>query len=107
MANKRGTFSLLMWKNLIVRKRHWKAGLFVQICLPFALFALTQLTRDLSATAPVRVENITHYDVIIKEEAFSTIDMTANFIYFLPNNSFVDELMSETRLCLGLPSDSK
>lgn len=107
MASKWRVFALLMWKNLIVRKRHWKAGLFVQICLPFALFALTQLTRDLSATAPKRVENITHYNVITEEEAQETIDMTANLVYYLPKNEFVDDLMYETGVCLGLPSDSK
>lgn len=106
MASKWRVFALLMWKNLIVRKRHWKAGLFVQICLPFALFALTQLTRDLSATAPKRVENITHYNVITEEEAQETIDMTANLVYYLPKNEFVDDLMYETGVCLGLPSDN-
>ena len=105
MANKWRIFALLMWKNSIVRKRHWKIGLLVQICLPVVLFVLTQLTRDLSATTPVRIETDTHYPIQTKQDLLQYVNYEVR-LYFLPKNNFTEDIMERTRQCLSIPADS-
>ena len=96
-----------MWKNLIVRKRHWKIGLLVQICLPVALFALTQLTRDLSATTPEKIEDDTFYPVRTKQDILEYINIGNTLVPFVPKNNFTEDLMEKTRNCLGLRAERK
>lgn len=39
-------FKLLLWKNLLVRKKHWISMFVMTLLIPFFIFALVQTTRD-------------------------------------------------------------
>ncbi|XP_033219462.1 retinal-specific phospholipid-transporting ATPase ABCA4-like isoform X2 [Belonocnema kinseyi] len=106
MANKLRVFSLLMWKNYTVRKRHWKVSLLVEICIPLLLFILTQVIRDFAVenSSYVKIEtNDTYYPIQTKDEVLSFMNDIKTFVYFVPKNNFTKDIMQTTRRCLSLP----
>ena len=112
MANKLRTFSLLMWKNFTVRKRHWKVSLFVEICIPLFLFALTQVIRESLVGYPVPPDensqlNFSYYPIETKEDLLSVFNHSNTIIYYLRYNDFTEDLMKKTQRCLSFPDQSK
>ncbi|XP_011496889.1 PREDICTED: ATP-binding cassette sub-family A member 1-like [Ceratosolen solmsi marchali] len=104
MKEKLRIFRLLLYKNFLIRKRHWKMGLFVEILIPFLLFILIQACRDFSANLPEKYENNTYYDIKTKAELITKVNYM-NIIYFVPENRFTRTLMEKTRGCLKFPND--
>lgn len=110
MANKFRVFSLLMWKNYTVRKRHWKVSLLVEICIPLLLFVLTQVVRDFAVgnSSYVKIEiNDTIYPIQTKDEILRFMNDIKTFVYFVPKNNYTKDIMETTRGCLSLPENSK
>lgn len=99
-------FALLLYKNLIVRKRHWRMTILLQTLVPIALFSLLQAVRDYSVQPPV-VMNESTYHPIQTQDKLMNIDNDINVIYYLPKNEYTDKIMESTRKCLGLVPDSK
>ena len=106
MKEKLRIFRLLLYKNFLVRKRHWKMGLFVEILIPLLLFLLIQACRDFSANQPQVFENNTYYELKTKGELITKVNYMT-IIYFVPENRFTRTLMEKTRSCLKFPNDSK
>jgi ATP-binding cassette subfamily A (ABC1) protein 3 len=106
MKEKLRIFRLLLYKNFLIRKRHWKMGLFVEILIPLSLFILIQACRDFSASQPEKCENNTYHDIKTKADLITKVNYM-NIIYFVPENRFTRTLMEKTRGCLKFPNDSK
>ena len=106
-------FSLLMYKNFLVRKRHWKSAIFVQIMLPVLLFLFVQTIRTLilkpidSPSKPSKNNNnsiykISEMDILIKEHDYVLKYIT---IYYTPIDEFTNQTMTSVRDCLSFPND--
>ncbi|XP_033219403.1 phospholipid-transporting ATPase ABCA1-like isoform X2 [Belonocnema kinseyi] len=109
MANGWRIFTLLMWKNYTVRRRHWKLSLLVEICIPIILFVFSQVIRDFSVILPPsevrKIISDTHYPVQTKEEILRIYNHFPVILYFLPRNNFTENLMKKTGSCLLLPEE--
>lgn len=103
MMEKLRIFRLLLYKNYLVRKRHWKTGLFIEILMPLLLFVLIQSCRDFSAQQPQEFSNNTYYEVKTKAELLNKLNYMT-IIYFVPENRFTRTLMEITRSCLNFPN---
>lgn len=99
-------FALLLYKDLIVRMRHWRTTLFLQTLVPIALFTLLQAVRDYSVQSPVKVTENTYYPIQTKNDLID-IENELNKLYYLPKNKYTDRIMNSTRYCLGLLPESK
>lgn len=100
-------FGLLMYKNFIVRKRHWRMTIFLQALIPIGLFALLQAVRDFSVQSPIVVNVNTYYPVYTQDELMKNINSALNKVYYTPKNAYTHKIMESVRYCLMLPSASK
>lgn len=107
MANRWKIFGLLLYKNLIVRKRHWRMTLFLQALVPIGLFALLQAVRDFSVNSPIVINESIHYSANTQDELMGKLDNSLNNIYYLPRNKYTDKIMESARNCLQLLPESK
>lgn len=107
MASALKVFGLLMYKNLIVRMRHWRMTLFLQALVPIGLFALLQAVRDFSVKSPVVVNESTYYPMVTQDKLMMKIDNDLNKVYFVPKNPYMEDFMESVRYCLKLLPDSK
>lgn len=91
-------FGLLLYKDFLVRKRHWKSTLILQIILPFLLFMMCLLIRDLGSQAPKNIDNDTYYPryPLNKDFGYPSIDR----LFYAPNNTETKELMIKVGDCL-------
>ena len=104
MASKMRIFGLLLYKNLIVRLRHWKMGIFMQCLIPVALFVLIQAVRDFSVQPPRVIKESTYYPIETKEE-LTVINRDFTFLYYVPKDAHTDSIMEDARMCLKMPSE--
>lgn len=107
MASRWKIFGLLMYKNMIVRKRHWRMMIFLQTLVPIAVFALLQTVRDFSVQPPVVVNVSTYYSLYTQDELMTKIDNALNKVYYVPKNAYTEKIMESVRYCLRLLPESK
>ncbi|XP_014485767.1 PREDICTED: ATP-binding cassette sub-family A member 1-like [Dinoponera quadriceps] len=105
MASRLKMFALLLYKNLIVRKRHWRTIIFLQTLVPILLFSLLQAVRDYSVKSPVNITKNIHYPIQTKAD-LTNIDHDLTRLYYLPKNNYTIRIMESTRYCLGLISEN-
>ncbi|XP_050474315.1 phospholipid-transporting ATPase ABCA1-like [Bombus huntii] len=101
MGNNIRNFGLLLHKNLIVRKRHWKTTIFLQCSVPIALFVLIQAVRDFSVQ-PSRVINGSTYYPIENKEQLTVINRDYTFLYYVPHNTYTKSILEDIRICMTL-----
>ncbi|OAD58503.1 ATP-binding cassette sub-family A member 3 [Eufriesea mexicana] len=101
MANKMRTLSLLLYKNLLVRRRHWKTTIFLQCLIPIILFILTQYVRDFLMRPLYVINRNSYYPIEMKEE-LTVINSDFNFVYYAPDNSYTKSIFKNIRMCLKL-----
>ena len=92
-------FRLLMWKNYLIRKRHWKVALFLQILFPICILLFWQKLRSVSGIQKAK-DYVTYYPIETKESLEEDIDEV--LLYYSPENNFTRTLMNLTRQCLSL-----
>lgn len=107
MTNGWKIFGLLLYKDLIVRMRHWRMILLLQALVPIGLFALLQAVRDFSAQSPIVINETTFYPIQSQDDLMEKLDNGLNNVYYLPRNPYTDKIMESARNCLGLLSESK
>lgn len=107
MASTWKIFTLLLYKDLIVRKRHWRTTIFLQILLPIALFSLLQAMRDYSVQPPEKVNESTYYPIQTQDSLMEYLDNDIHFVYYLPENKYTNNIMKSVRDCLKLMPKSK
>ncbi|XP_076762980.1 ATP-binding cassette sub-family A member 17 [Xylocopa sonorina] len=101
MMDKVRTFGLLLYKNLMVRKRHWIMTIFVQCLIPIALFTLIQAVRDYSVESPIW-NNETYYPIETKEK-LTAINREFTLLHYAPQNAYTESIIEDVRMCLNLP----
>ncbi|XP_043287897.1 phospholipid-transporting ATPase ABCA1-like [Venturia canescens] len=93
-------FKLLMKKNMIVRKKHWKMSLFVEIMIPLLLFLLGQIVRASSGSDPVKIQSNTYHQIDYPNRYQINFD---NFqIRYTPVNPLTTKLMNDTVTCMEI-----
>lgn len=107
MASEWKIFSLLLYKDLIVRKRHWGMTLFLQTLIPVGLFVLLQAVRDFNAEPPTIINGSTFYPIQTQDDLMENINDELNNVYYLPKNAYTVKIMESARQCLRLVSESK
>lgn len=105
MTNNIRTFGLLLYKNLIVRVRHWKTTIFLQSLIPILLFILIQFVRDFSVQPSRVINETTYYPINMKEELIQT-NRDLNLVYYVPQNSYIKRILDNIRICLKLPHEN-
>ncbi|XP_011644080.1 retinal-specific ATP-binding cassette transporter-like [Pogonomyrmex barbatus] len=106
MASGWKVFGLLLYKDLIVRKRHWRMTLLLQTLIPIGLFALLQAVRDYSVQPPAVVNESTYYPIYTQDELMWKLDNGLVKIYYLPKNTYTEKIMDSARKCLTLLADN-
>lgn len=107
MASEWKIFGLLLYKDLIVRMRHWRMTLFLQALVPIGLFVLLQAVRDFNAQPPTIINENTFYPIQTQDDLMEKLDNDLNNVYYLPKNAYTAKIMESARKCLGLVSESK
>lgn len=100
MEEKWRIFGLLLWKNYVIRKRHWKVALFLQILLPMCIFLLLQKIRS-APWVRKENENVTYYPIetMTKEDL---LEFEEVLLYYAPENNFTRKLMKQATECLSI-----
>lgn len=98
IAEKMRTCKLLLYKNFLVRKRHWKMGLFVEFAIPLLLLGSIWEVRNLASHPSVERNESIIYPIQEKSDFFPE---RGTKIYVVPDNPFVTSYMEEVRHCLG------
>lgn len=87
---------LLLWKNFVIRKRHWILTL-IEVVIPVVLFILIALMRSEMGPSddtlhPVQYNEILTDDAIIKM-SMSSISGSSLLLY-APHNNFTEKIMA-------------
>lgn len=100
IAEKLRVFKLLLYKDFLVRRRHWILGLFVEIAIPLLLFLTVWGLRNLTVYTPIgpNSDSSIMYEVEEKNEFLPSIGTK---IYVVPDNPFITLYMHEVETCLG------
>lgn len=99
------TFGLLLYKNLIVRKKHWKTTIFLQCLIPISLFILIQAIRDFSVQPPLVFNESTYYPIQTKKE-LTLLNREFTQLYYVPQNSYTENILEDIRMCLKLSHEN-
>lgn len=107
MTSEEKIFLLLLIKDLIVRMRHWRMTIFLQILIPVGLFALLQGMRDFTVTSPVVMNESTYYNIQTQDDLIRQLNREYTVIYYVPNITYTEKIMESVRHCLKLAPDCK
>ncbi|KOC60391.1 ABC transporter A family member 6 [Habropoda laboriosa] len=99
------TFGLLLYKNLLIRKRHWKMTIFLQCLVPITLFILIQAMRDFSVQPPRIINESTYYPIETKDK-LTYLNREFTVLYYVPQNSYTESILEDVRMCLKLPKEN-
>ncbi|XP_069681460.1 phospholipid-transporting ATPase ABCA3-like [Periplaneta americana] len=87
-------FVLVMWKNFLLRKRHWIVTTF-EILIPLALFILAAVIRSLSSSALSEEVPERYYPRVDQSELINYISYYSDMeILYAPNNTIASALMN-------------
>lgn len=116
MASGWRVFILLLWKNFIVRRRHWLVSSLIQIGIPLLIFGLTQISRDNISKYTINNNNPggnipdakdKYYPIWSKDDLIYTMKYRHTYLYYAPINNLTVNLMNLTAKCLTYPTESK
>ncbi|XP_051164051.1 phospholipid-transporting ATPase ABCA3-like [Leptopilina boulardi] len=114
MASGWRVFILLLWKNFIVRRRHWLVSSLIQIGIPLLIFGLTQISRDNISKYTINNNNPggnipdakdKYYPILSKEDMIYTMKYRHTYLYYAPINNLTVNLMNLTAKCLTYPTE--
>lgn len=100
---------LVLWKNSLIRKRHWVLTLF-EILLPILLFILVSYSRSkISGIAKQEIVDPTYSEPIHMSEKgeiyYTVIDISSTLFFYCPSNNFTDELIQRLKVKLQVHSN--
>lgn len=105
MTKELRTFGLLLYKNLIVRKKHWKTTIFLQCLIPISLFILIQAIRDFSVQPPLVFNESTYYPIQTKQK-LTLLNREFTQLYYVPQNAYTKNILEDVRMCLKLSHEN-
>jgi hypothetical protein len=85
-------FGLVMWKNLLLRKRHWIVTSF-EIVIPVGLFILAAVIRSLIGSSDVNLTPAQYFPVEDEESLRLYFRFYDSPLLYAPNNSFTRYIM--------------
>jgi ATP-binding cassette subfamily A (ABC1) protein 3 len=90
-------FGLVVWKNLLLRKRHWIVTLF-EIVIPVALFILAAVTQSQLKTSAAVIRVLANYRPIQNENIVTSyiLSFCNKTVLYAPNNTFTSSIMDVT-----------
>ncbi|KAK0162596.1 hypothetical protein PV327_006362 [Microctonus hyperodae] len=101
MAEKLRLFMLLMRKNFLIRKRHWIQSLVFQVLIPIGLILIGQTVRLMSNNEAEFISHNTTHNFEIEDDLMLDVPGLIN-VKYTPSNTITDQIMEDTRMCLGL-----
>jgi hypothetical protein len=86
-------FGLVMWKNLLLRKRHWIVTSF-EIVIPVVLFILAAVIQSQLGTPDVINVSAKYFPIRNESEVTSYIlYFCKKTVLYAPNNDFTSSIM--------------
>jgi hypothetical protein len=85
-------FGLVMWKNVLLRKRHWIVTSF-EIVIPVALFILAAVIQS-QLTSEVNHVSANYFKIDNEDKVKSFIGLCNKPVLYAPNNSFTSRIMA-------------
>jgi ATP-binding cassette subfamily A (ABC1) protein 3 len=87
---------LILWKNLIIRKRHWILTL-IEMVIPVLLFIVVAVVRSEIGPSNDELHPVEYYDIwtedrIIKQSTTSLSD--SSLLLYAPQNNFTTKMMT-------------
>lgn len=83
---------LVMWKNLVLRKRHWIVTSF-EIVIPVGLFVLAAVIRSLMRSSDVNLTPARYFHVEDEESLRMYLRFYDSPLLYAPDNSFTRSIM--------------
>jgi hypothetical protein len=83
---------LVMWKNLLLCKRHWIVTSF-EIVIPVALFILAAVIRSLIGSSDGRVNPTQYFPVRDEQSLKHYFSYYESPLLYAPNNTFTRDIM--------------
>lgn len=97
-------FNLIVWKNLLIRKRHWLITLlelvFPALLFSLSLFFLHSLKKNID-------EKLIIQPLIPMTQLIENFSSTNKMFKYLPSNDFTDSLMKTVVKRLGFEMEGK
>lgn len=99
------SLKVILWKNYIIRKRHWLLTLLT-IIIPTILFAFFGYARSKTAGVSKNFVNTTSYNEPIDiHDLYKKINRHDTKLYYAPNTQFTEEIVNLARLKLHILHD--
>jgi hypothetical protein len=91
-------FGLVVWKNLLLRKRHWIVTSF-EIVIPVVLFILAAVIQSLLQPSAAIHVSASYRPIQNEDEVTSYISSVCNTsVLYAPNNTFTRSIMDNTSI---------
>jgi hypothetical protein len=87
-------FGLVMWKNLLIRKRHWIVTSF-EIVIPVVLFILAAVIQSQLITSDVNNVSANFFEFENESQVTTNIARCNKPVLYAPNNSFTSRIMGD------------
>lgn len=92
--------SVVIWKNLLIRKRHWFLTI-IEVCLPIILFLVIAFIRSkVPDLSKVELPETIYPSKTLQYK----IDVGNTVVYYAPNDSFHGNIMKRVQEKLQLPN---
>ncbi|KYB26832.1 ATP-binding cassette sub-family A member 3-like Protein [Tribolium castaneum] len=96
---------LLLWKNLVIRKRHWLLTL-TEILIPILLFTLVAYGRSkISGLNKQVIDFPTYYRENTLDEIYSHLDVGELKLWYSPYNDFTGKIIRKVQETFQIPGD--
>ena len=96
----------ILWKNLVIRKRHWVLTIS-EIVIPIILFTLVAYGRSkISGMSKVHIKEPTYYDVTDTRNIYSHLDLYELKLWYAPSTNFTREIIYKIQDKLQMRRDS-
>ncbi|KAF7992262.1 hypothetical protein HCN44_001587 [Aphidius gifuensis] len=100
MTNMMRIFTLLLKKNLTVRKKKWGQTYLIQIGISVGLFLLAELIRLLADEGITVINHDTYHDPKNSIEILQNFPRRSAVIHYTPQFATTKDFMESVRLCL-------
>ncbi|XP_044266047.1 phospholipid-transporting ATPase ABCA1-like [Tribolium madens] len=96
---------LILWKNLVIRKRHWLLTL-TEILIPILLFTLVAYGRSkISGMNKQIITYPTYYRENTLDEIYSHLDVGELQLWYAPYNNFTENIIKKVQETFQIPGD--
>lgn len=85
-------FCLVLWKNFVIRKRHWILTL-LEIVIPVLLFIVVVLIRSEIGPSDDKFHPVEYFEIWTEDKVIDQSVTTLSLLY-APQNNFTTKIMS-------------